>query len=154
MAQRAKPTTASFFVPRKVAPKRGAPPTPPPETPTALHVQTTKPILQTKKGFPPFPRSRRKSVTQPSKSISANVLSFLPRKNSGNSTATSLPQKQKLFKMLVEKNKKAPKSKQVVETTTEELPDVSDVRSVHTSDVSRFWPYCWFTFGLMWRENL
>ena len=87
------------------------------------------------------------SVAQPSKSISVNALSFLALKNSGNSTATSAPQKQKLFKMLVEKNKKAPKSKPAVNTTTEELPDVADVRSVHTTDVSRFGPT--FTFGLM-----
>ena len=147
MAQRANIMAASFFAPCKVAPKRGAPSTPPPETPTALHVQTTKPILQTKKIVPPFPRSKRKSVAQPSKSISANALSFLAQNNSGNSTATSAPQKQKLFKRFVEKNKKAPKSKPAVNTSTEELPDVSDVRNVQSRDVSRFGPT--FTLSLM-----
>ena len=147
MAQKAETTTASFLVPRKAAPKRGAPSTPLPATPTALDLQTTKPILQTNQDIPPFSRSKRKSVARPSKSISANAVSFLAQNNSGNSTATSAPQKQKLFKIFVEKNKKAPKSKPAVKTTTEELPDVSDVRSVHTRDVSRFGPT--FTLGLM-----
>ena len=74
-------------------------------------------------------------------------LVVLAQNNSGNTTATSAPQKQKLFKRFVQKNKKAPKSKPAVNTSTEELLDVSDVRSVQTRHVSRFGPT--FTLGLM-----